>query len=309
MTNLPHQHQQNLYDQNDGINTCYLCGNPRFKKHYDVKYFGVPCVFYQCECGLIKQAPMPNDNFFEWFFNQEIFFSSKNTDQDNIWGYYDYFSDEANRMATSKLRHKRLSSILDKKKPANILKIGPATGTFLYLANQKGHNAIGCDISEQFIEYAHKNYKVHIDHGRFEKLPYKDEQFDIIFLFNVIENVPNQAEFLNAILKKLNKGGYFIFNYVDMNNNLIELIQKDKYFMYRPPICYAYPQKTLYEILDKFGFYVEKKLFDFRILNIEKILSLLGWNTLLKIAQKLKLNRMSFPVYAYPSKIIVARKK
>ncbi len=305
---IPEQLPEQYYDQEDGTTVCFLCGRPKYEKVYTIQHYGFPFTFYRCQCGLIKQAPMPNETFFEWFFNQELFFSSKQTNTNHIWGYYDYFSDEPNRVATSEWRYKRMRHVFEARKPLEIMKIGPATGTFLFVAKEHGHHVLGCDVSSQFREYARTNYHVEIDHGRFEKQPYKDGQFDVVLLLNVIENVPNQDEFLNAIARTLKPGGYFIFNYVEMKNNLIEILQKDKYFIYRPPVCYVYTQETVQKILDKYGFVMTEKFNDRRIMNVEKVFSLLGWYGFVNLARKLKLNRVSFPIYAYPSKIVIARK-
>ena len=62
------------------------------------------------------------------------------------------------------------------------------------------------------------------------------------------------------------------------------------------------------QIMDKFGFRIVDSYRDIRVMNMEKILSLLGWNSLLKTAQILKVNRLAIRLYAYPSKIIVAQK-
>ena len=193
------------YDANDSDNTCYFCGNPRYTKLYDVTHYDFPFTFQQCACGMVKQTPMPNEQFFEWFFNSDVFFSSEKTEKDHIWGYYDYFADEPNRLATSKWRYRKLKHLFANG-PLNIMKIGPATGTFLHVAQQNGHNVRGCDVSAQFREYAQEHYNVTIDHGRFERQPYADGQFDILMLLNVIENVPNQVEFLEAIHRTLAVG-------------------------------------------------------------------------------------------------------
>jgi hypothetical protein len=97
------------YDHNDSINVCYHCGNPRYQPICRVTHFGFPFTFYRCQCGLIKQAPMPNERFFDWFFNSEVFFSSKRKQEKHIWGYYDYFADEPNRLATSRHRYRKLA--------------------------------------------------------------------------------------------------------------------------------------------------------------------------------------------------------
>lgn len=303
--NLP---TPDFFDNEDSDNVCFLCEQPKYTFHHEITSFGQPFHFKKCQCGVIKQTPMPNKKFFEWFFNSDIFFSSKQSKSDKIWGFYDYFKDEPCRLATSRYRYKKLSHVFERNKPLNILKIGPSTGTFLYVANQHKHNAIGCDVSSQFSEYAKENYDVKIDTGRFEHMGYEDGQFDVIMLFNVIENVPNQAEFLTAIKNKLKSGGYFILNHVEMENNFIERFQKEKYFMYRPPICYMYSSKVLDQILNKYGFNVSSSIRDIRYLHMEKILTLLGWKYPLKLLQFLKLNKLTFPIYAYPSKITVAQR-
>lgn len=296
-----------FYDHTDSDNVCFLCNHPAYDLRYEVTHFGFPFRFKQCQCGIIKQTPMPNKQFFDWFFNSELFISAKQSKSAKIWGFYDYYKDEPCRLATSKYRYKKLSGIFGSRRPMKILKIGPSTGTFLYVANQHGHHAIGCDVSTQFVDYAKENYGVHIDNGRFEHMAYADGSFDAIMLFNVIENIPNQAEFLNAVGRKLKPNGYFILNHVDVEHNLIEKLQRQKYFMYRPPICYIYSTRVLDQVLDKFGFSVTDRFRDIRYLHIEKILSLLGWHAPLVAAKAIGLHRVMFPVYAYPSRITVAR--
>ena len=249
---------------------------------------------------------MPNEQFFEWFFNSDVFFSSRKTDKDHIWGYYDYFADEPNRLATSRWRYKKLSHLLDVGRPLEIMKIGPATGTFLHVAQQHEHHAIGCDVSSQFIEFAQEQYGAHIDRGRFERQPYTDGQFDVVLLLNVIENVPNQTEFLAAIHRTLKPGGHFILNFVDMQSNMVAALQKSKYFLFRPPVCYAYGMPVMKSILEQSGFEIAETFRDRRHLNVEKIVTLLGLRWAQKLARALKIANLSFPLYAYPSKIVVA---
>ena len=297
-----------FYDQADSDNVCFLCNDPRYRLLYEVKHYGFPFEFKKCQCGLIKQTPMPNERFFEWFFNSEIFFSSRQTGKAEIWGFYDYFKDEACRLATSKLRYRRLRKHLDPGRPLKILKIGPATGTFLHVANQHGHHAIGCDVSERFANYARENYAVQIDHGRFERMGYADHQFDAVILFNVIENVPNQVEFLAAVHRTLKPGGLFILNFVNEERNLVAALQREHYFLYRPPICYTFSLPVMQRVLAKFGLETAACYRDVRYLHLEKVSTLLGWRWLLVLAKALRIHQIPFPIYAYPSRILVTRR-
>ncbi len=297
-----------FYDPSDGDNSCFLCGQPRYRLLYEIRQFGFPFRFKICQCGLIKQTPLPNKRFFEWFFNSEVFYSSRKAGKEEIWGYYDYFSDESSRLKTSNRRFRALARYFPSDRKLEILKIGPSTGTFLHVASRHGHRAIGCDISSEFIEYASRNYGVRIDRGRFEDLPYEKAQFDVILLFNVIENVPNQEEFLRRVNFCLKPGGLFILNYVDMARNLVAAFQRDRYFLYRPPVCYMFFRSVMEQALGKFGFVPVSRLRDIRFMHLEKLSTLLHWRWLLALARGLRISRFDFPVYAYPSKIVVSRK-
>jgi hypothetical protein len=85
-------------------------------------------------------------------------------------------------------------------------------------------------------------------------------------------------------------------------------LQGSKYFLYRPPVCYAYTGRVLQSILQQFGFEVVHVLRDIRVMNVEKIVTLLGWPTAHRLARMCRLHRLSLPIYAYPSKIVVARR-
>lgn len=297
---------ESYYNQKDNTNTCLLCENPAFKLCFNIKHFGFSFSFYRCnKCGLIKQSPMPNEKFFEWFFNSELFFSAKDSSCEEIWGFYDYFKDEKSRLKTSSRRYRKLKKLLNWNSPQSIMKIGPSTGTFLHVANKAGHIVSGCDVSSSFSQYALDNYDIIIEQGRFEKMNYAPDNYDALLLLNVVENVPNLSEFLTAIQKSVKIGGHFIVNHVEMKNNLIEKFQKDKYFLYRPPICYAFEGDTLNKLMAEHGFELKTKIRDVRYLHLEKISTLLRWKWALKLSKILRISRLHFPVWAYPSWISI----
>ena len=297
-----------FYDAGDSDNRCFHCGNPSYTLVHEVRHFGFPFRFQRCRCGLVKQTPMPNERFFEWFFNSEVFFSARRSGKDRIWGFYDYFADEPCRMATSRLRWRRIAPLLPRGERLRILKIGPSTGTFLAVAQEHGHEALGCDVSSRFVEYARENYGVRIDQGRFERMGYPAASFDAILLFNVVENIPDQAEFLSEVHRVLKPGGLFLLNFVDMKGNAIAALQGSRYFLYRPPICYGFDRETLPRVLRASGFETVRRLRDIRYLHLEKIATLLGWRWLHRAATALRVHRVVFPIYAYPSRILVTRR-
>ena len=303
LTSIP---SSDLYDHDDSDNACFLCGRPRFTPYRENTHFGFPLRFQRCACGLVKQTPMPNKQFFKWFFNSDIFMSSLRTKSDAIWGFYDYLKDEPCRLATSQQRYKRLRKLFPQDRPIEILKIGPSTGSFLHVANQHRDHAIGCDISSEFVEFASRHYGVRIDHGRFEELGYHSGQFDMILMLSVMENIPNPLQLLAEIHRTLKPGGRFVFNYVEMKHNVVAAIQKERYFLFRPPVTYIYHADVLERMLVINGFKIDLNLPDMRYMHLEKMLTLISWNSAHLLFKKLRLSRLGFPVYAYPSRIIAA---
>lgn len=296
------------YDHDDGLDHCPACGRADFELVHRPDHFGFEIAFYKCRCGLFKQVPMPNEAFFDWFFNSELFYSARKEGEDEIWGFYDYFADEPSRYKTSQRRYRRLSKLLGWTGRREIMKIGPATGTFLHAAQQNGHHAVGCDVSNDFVAYARDTYGVRIDQGRFERMGYAEGGFDDILLFNVIENVPNVEELLAEINRTLKEGGNLILNHVEMTSNILAALQRDKYFIFRPPVCYVFEGRALERLLEQYGFRVKLRLRDIRYLHLEKMATLLRWRWLLKLAKLLRMERINFPIWAYPSWIVVAEK-
>ena len=300
---------RSFYEPEDGTGSCVVCKRPAYETYREVSHFGFPFRFSRCRrCGLIKQTPMPNEAFFEWFFNSDLFLSAKESEAEHIWGFYDYLKDEPCRLATSKYRYRRLGGVFATGQTLRIMKIGPSTGSMLHVAKEHGHDVVGCDVNTTFVDYARDVYDVHIDHGRFERLGYAEASFDVILLFNVIENVPNLNEFLGAVHRTLRRDGVFVLNYVNMRRNLLEKIQGSRYFIYRPPICHVFAAPVLARLLDNYGFAVESSYRDIRILHLEKVLALLRWKRLLRVASAARAHLVRFPIYAYPSRLVVARK-
>ena len=297
-----------FYDQDDSDGTCYLCGKPNYRLLYEVRHYGFPFRFQKCQCGIVKQTPMPNARFFDWFFNSQLFYSAKSTGMDHVWGFFDVFNDEDARLATGRLRVRNLRRILTSARPRACLEIGCSTGSFVHILREHGHDARGCDLSADFAEAANRLYGVHVDVGRFEEMEFPDASLDIVFFFNVMENLPNPAEFLTAVRKALKSDGHVVFNFVNLHRNWLAAWQKDRYFLWRPPVCYAYDKTVMTHLLEKVGLEVIEMRRDVRSLHLEKIFPLLGWRRAHAVARWLGVDRISFPIHAYPSLLVVAKK-
>ena len=93
-------------------------------------------------------------------------------------------------------------------KEINLLDVGCFTGDFIFLAQKQGWNVTGYELQEEAVLIAEKKLpgKVHkinvYDQG------IKQEQFDVITLFGVIEHVLEPLELIKRVQLLLKKDGY-----------------------------------------------------------------------------------------------------
>ena len=95
-------------------------------------------------------------------------------------------------------------------KNSNVLDVGCGTGAFLYKIKDLTSKRFGCDFNiNQYKENDNKKNikKVNLDG---EKLPYSENEFDIVFCLDVLEHLFNPYVLVEECLRVLKKDGVFI---------------------------------------------------------------------------------------------------
>lgn len=70
----------------------------------------------------------------------------------------------------------------------SVLDVGCGYGLYVDYASSLGFNATGVDFVDEFIESAKKSKKGNFIKGKAEKLPFKNNEFDTVFLFDILEH-------------------------------------------------------------------------------------------------------------------------
>lgn len=101
---------------------------------------------------------------------------------------------------------------LYKDKKAKVLDLGCGVGLTLSILAQKFPNIVGCDIDQEALDATKKvlkkvgvNIRLILYDGR--KLPFKNNEFDVVTCIEVIEHVQNHHQFLKEIYRVLKKDG------------------------------------------------------------------------------------------------------
>ncbi len=124
--------------------------------------------------------------------------------------YTEAETSEIRRLA--KIRIKYLSSYLKRINPKKILELGCGEGSLaLEIKKLLGNVEIyGLDLSEAALRLAEDKGIITRKADLNEKIPFRNNEFDLVFSNQVIEHINNTDLFFQESLRVLKKGGYFI---------------------------------------------------------------------------------------------------
>ena len=186
-----------------------------------------------------------NSLFRKFFFPISTDYSSKYFIEDykNQYGKT-YEEDEENLKALAK---SRLETIKNIKPTGKILDLGSAMGFFLKEASLNGYETEGIEISEYAANYCVKNLNLNVYNVSLLDFEYKENEYDIITAWYVLEHICDFEKLLKNILFSLKDDGIFAF--AMPNGNGISGKFNKNYFKI-VPTDHAF--ETNYKALDNF---------------------------------------------------------
>lgn len=130
--------------------------------------------------------------------------------------YYRSIKENILQRCWHKKRFEEVAKLMEKV-DGEVLDIGSADGMFskVILDNTKAEKVIGIDVLKNSVDWAKKhwknNKKLEFRLGDAHKLRFKDERFDAVFSFEVLEHVHDPFHVLLEVKRVLKKGGYAVF--------------------------------------------------------------------------------------------------
>lgn len=118
----------------------------------------------------------------------------------------------AGRLAASRLR--ALSAYIN---PGDrILDVGSGGGEWLYVLQQRGVDGLGLELDGNYADFARREYGVNVVHGSVEDATVRDDRFQAVTLFHVLEHVPGPVQVLRRCLALLEPSGHLIVEVPNM---------------------------------------------------------------------------------------------
>ena len=97
-----------------------------------------------------------------------------------------------------------------------MLDVGTANGSFLKVAKDAGWDVAGCEPNLWMTEWCRKNYGITVTAGTLFDGHYRDEEFDIITFWDVLEHTADPMKNLQECMRILRPGGLLVLNYPDI---------------------------------------------------------------------------------------------
>lgn len=245
---------------------CVLCGGRSCRLLFTVKNVR----FWRCaDCGLVQMHPI--------------------LDAGEAGEDYAGFDLKSYRKFMTEFRipqYERDTAVIRKYAAGNcLLDIGCGTGEFLSVAERNGFHAYGLEPSRVAFHIAREAHRV--VRGEFKNVRFKENCFDVITLWSVLEHVPAPSDFLRSIHGLLKKEGLLALRVPDAQGLLPLLALRLYRISFRGigwPLgvlyqldwhykhYYGYDRRTLFLLLKKNGFNVvdvrSENSFNFRTLDL-----------------------------------------
>ncbi len=178
-----------------------------------------------------------------------------------------------------------------------ILDVGAHTGIFVKLAKERGHYAEGIEPSSWCVKKAKERFGVNLRNDILRKGIFKENSFDIVALWDVIEHMNDPLKGIKIAKSYLKPNGMLVMSTIDIGSAFARMQGKNWIFLMIQHLFY-FDKKTMRMFLLKEGFKKIRFKPHWRYLSLGYLSSRFWFTKFLhKILVKTKLGRVTVPFY------------
>lgn len=283
--------------------SCLVCGG------HGLVFFTrkAGCNLYRCDsCGLIFVWPLPEH--YAQIYSADYFAGAAAGH-----GYVDYEADKAAMEQTWRV----FLDEIEKFAPltGKLLDVGTAMGSFLEIAQERGWQTTGVEISA-CAAAAGRTKGLNIIAGTLKDIMAEPQFFDVITYWDVWEHLPNHQEELAALQKVLKPGGLLVLNTPDGASWASKILGKHWHLLVPPEHLFIFNPKNLAVFLDQAGLTVLSVKKIGKKFTLQYVLQTLGrwWSQpfLCRLSAGLKntrFGRMALPINLRDNFFLIAQKR
>lgn len=304
----------------DGL-SCMVCGGVLHKPYADKNgYHMRKCA----ACGLVSVFPLPKDDESAAVYAKDYFSGASKG-----FGYVDYDADKEamrpvfvrylahiERLLPSAKAGAAGSRAGSGKSVGRLMDIGAATGFFVALANGRGWEASGIEISEYAAGLA-RSRGLDVKTGTLDGFAaFPAGSFDLVTMWDVIEHMPDPSKDLARAWDLLKKGGLLAINTPDSGSLYARIMGSRWHLLVPPEHIWYFNRKSLKSLLDENGFEALEIGCVGKLFTLEYVLHTLYrwqklglWRSLLSYAEKHAVGKLAVPINLRDNMFVLARKR
>lgn len=221
---------------------CPICSSAAVrKKAFKYLFQGSELNGWSCaRCGIIFLHPQPTTEELKQLYSSEYFECGAFR-----CGHEEGYSDPATleKMAEPGI----LIEIMALTTGRRLLEIGCAGGAFLNAARKLGFHVRGVELSEDAGRIAKETFGLQVFVGELADANFPDGSFDVVFMGDVLEHLPDPTTVLREIRRVLDVNGLLVMGLPSQTNNLFSRIGFAVYEMAGKSATVALPPYHLFE--------------------------------------------------------------
>jgi 2-polyprenyl-3-methyl-5-hydroxy-6-metoxy-1,4-benzoquinol methylase len=223
------------------MNRCIICGNPEFIPVYS-------STLKKClHCGFMTANMEISDVILRATYSVNYFRGEE---------YLDYLKDKEILQLNFEKRIRYIKKLVSGSLPVtNVLEIGCAYGFFGEVLKRHFKTAYtGLDVVAEAIDYGREVLKLGLFKGDYLERPGPADLFSDVFMWDVIEHLPEPDKFLQKVYRELAPGGRIYITTGDISA-LLPRIQGRNWRMIHPPShIHYFTRKNLCRLIKTQGF-------------------------------------------------------
>ncbi len=157
-------------------------------------------------------------------------------------------SDYCDQEAEDQIVNKRfLQEIIARKAGGSFLEVGCAGGAFLHAVRETGYSVKGVELSAEASKLAVERYGLSVFTGSLEEARFAGGEFDVVYMGDVIEHLPDPLRTIQEIHRIMKTGGLLALELPSQTNTLFSRAGFFLYGMLRKSVTVSLPPYHLFE--------------------------------------------------------------
>lgn len=157
-----------------------------------------------------------------------------------------------------KRAYKYAKNIKKYKKNGKYLDVGCSFGIYMKAAKDIGYEVSGVEIADNAARYARDQFDLDVFIGTLEKAKYKENTFDVVTIYDVLEHIPDINIFLNEINRILKPGGVLVIQCPNIESLAFAILKQKWNWLLVPNHLWHFSKRSFIRILDDTGFSIVK---------------------------------------------------